>query len=196
MTALLPYVLPLIVTVRLSPSDNAYFYIAWTLAGLLRSITPAVSLSLFAEGVHRPDEIGAMARSALRIIGAILLPGLVAIVAVGGTLLSALGPAYAHHGVGLLRITALASIPAAVYGVYGSMLRAQGRLTTVALLFLGDSVGTVVISWFLLPVLGISGVGWAFLATQGCGCVYAVLAWRKATSPKRLQSGPHQKEAQ
>ena len=152
-------------------------------------------MSLFAEGVHRPDEVGAMARSAIRIIGAILVPGLVAILAVGGTLLSAFGPAYADHGVGLLRITVLASIPDAVICVYASILRAQGRLTSVALLYLGISFGTLVMSWLLLPVIGISAVGWAFLAMQLCGCVYVVLDRRKQTSPKRLQSGRDHKEA-
>jgi O-antigen/teichoic acid export membrane protein len=171
-----PYLLPVLVTVRLSTSDNAYFFTAWSLAGLILVVAPAVSLSLFAEGVHRPDEVGAMARSAFRIIGAILVPGLVAILAVGGTLLSAFGPAYADHAVGLLRITVLASIPQAVTSVYVGILRAQGRLTTVGLMSLSISFGILVMSWLLLPVLGISAVGWAYLAMQSCAaCVYVVL---------------------
>ena len=55
------------------------------MAGLLLIVAPSVSTSLFAEGVHRPDEIGALARSAFRIIGAILVPGLVSIFILGGT---------------------------------------------------------------------------------------------------------------
>ena len=192
---LLPYLLALLVAARLSPGDNAYFNTAWTLGALFLIVSPSVSTSLFAEGVHRPDEVGAMARSAFRIIGAILVPGLVAILAVGGTLLSAFGPAYADHAVGLLRITVLASIPQAVTWVYVGVLRAQGRLTTVALLSLGISFGTLVMSWLLLPVMGLSAVGWAFLAMQLCGCVYVVLDRRKRTSPERLESGRHHKEA-
>jgi O-antigen/teichoic acid export membrane protein len=192
---LLPYLLVLLVTARLSPSDNAYFYIAWTLAGMLLIVSPAVSTSLFAEGVCRPGEVGTLARSAFRIIGAIVVPGLVAVLAVGRTVLSVFGPAYADHGVGLLRITVLAAIPHAVTCVYASILRAQGRLTTVGLLYLGISIGTLVISWLLLPVLGISAVGWAFLAMQLCGAVYVVLHWRIQTSPKRLHSRIYRREA-
>ncbi len=184
---LMPYLLTLIVTERLSTSDNAYFYTAWTLAGLILIVAPAFSMSLFAEGVHRPDEIGAMARSAFRIIGAILVPGLVAIFAVGGTLLSAFGPAYADHGVGLLRLTVLTSIPGAVNSVYMAILQAQGRLTSVALLSNGISFGTVVMSWFLLPVIGISAVGWALLAMQLCGCVYVVLHRRKDAAKTAIE---------
>jgi len=185
---LLPYLLPLLVTIRLSESDNAYFYTAWTLAGLVSIVTSSVSMSLFVEGVHRPDEIGAVARSATRIIGALLVPGLLAILAVGGTLLSTFGPAYADHGIGLLRITVLASIPDAVTCVYGNVIRAQGRLTTAALVGLGMSFGTLVTSWLLLPVIGISAVGWAFLAMRLCGCAWVIFDRRKQTSPKRLEA--------
>jgi O-antigen/teichoic acid export membrane protein len=192
---LLPYLLPVLVTVRLSASDNAYFFTTWMLAGLFLVVSPAVSQSLFAEGMHRPDEVDAMARSAMKIIGAILVPGLFAILAVGGTLLSAFGPAYADHAVGLLRITVLASVPDAVTNVYVGVLRVQGRLTSAAILNLGMGLGILVMSWLLLPVIGVSAVGYAFLAMQLCGCVYVVFDWRKHMSPKPLQSGRHQKEA-
>jgi O-antigen/teichoic acid export membrane protein len=188
-SGLLPYLLVLLVTGLLSPSDNAYFYIAWTLGGMLLIVAPAVSTSLFAEGVHQPEKLGATARSAFRIIGAILLPGLVAILVVGRIVLSGFGQAYADHGLGLLRITVLALIPHAVICVYVSVLRARGKLTAAGLLYLSISVGTLVISGLLLPVIGISAVGWAFLTMQLCGCVYAVLDWHNQTSPKGLKCG-------
>jgi O-antigen/teichoic acid export membrane protein len=186
---LLPPALPLLVTERLSTSDNAYFVMTWTLAAFLFGLSPAVATALFAEGMHRPGELGAIARSAFKITGAILLPGAVVTLAVGATLLSMLGPAYAAHGVGLLRILVLASIPAAVIQVYAGVVSARGRLKTVAWLYLAMSIGTLVMSWLLLPEMGIGAVGWAYLAMQLCGCVYAALDWRKHTSPKPLQSG-------
>ena len=191
---LLPYLLPLLVTVRLSSRDNAYFFAAWMLAGLFLIVSPALSQSLFAEGAHRPDEVEAMARSAIKITGAILLPGLVAILAVGGTLLSAFGPAYAHEGVGLLQIAALASIPHAVTNVYVSVLRVRGRLSSAALLNLGMGLGTLAMSWLLLPVLGISAVGCAFLAMQLCGCVYVALDMHEHMSAKPVRSGGRYEE--
>jgi O-antigen/teichoic acid export membrane protein len=178
----------LLVTARLSASENAYFFTTWMLAGLFLVVAPAVSQSLFAEGMHRPDEVDTMSRSAIRIIGAILLPGLVAILAVGGTLLTAFGPAYADHAVGLLRITVLASIPDAVTNVYVGVLRVQGRLTAAALLMLAIGLGTLVISWLLLPVIGISAVGCAFLAMQLCGCVYVAVDRRRQASPQQVQN--------
>jgi O-antigen/teichoic acid export membrane protein len=186
---LLPYLLPLIVTVRLSARDNAYFYTTWMLVALFLVIAPAFSNNVFAEGMHRPDEIGALARSAFKIIGTILVPGLVTILVLGGTLLSVFGHTYTGHAVGLLRLAVLASIPDAVVHVYVAVLRVEARLAAAASLLLGIGIGTVVISWFLLPVMGISAVGCAFLVMQLCGCVYVVLDWRRQRSRVRVQNG-------
>ncbi|ORW38331.1 hypothetical protein AWB90_23880 [Mycobacterium paraense] len=186
---LLTYLLPLIVTVRLSASENAYFYTTWMLAALFLVIAPAFSNNLFAEGMHRPEELGALARSAFKIMGAIMVPGLVAILVLGGTMLSAFGHSYSGHAVGLLRLVVLASIPDAVVHVYVGVLRAEARLVAAASLLVGIGIGTVVISWFLLPVIGISAVGYAFLATQLCGCAYVVVDWRRRVSGARAHSG-------
>ena len=115
---LLPYVLPVLVTVRLSTRDNAYFYTTWMMAGVFLIISPALSQSLFAEGMHNPHELRVKARSALMHIGAILLPSVVVGFLAGGTLLRLFGLVYAHHAVGLFRIVLLASIPDAVTNVY------------------------------------------------------------------------------
>lgn len=170
--ALLPCILPVLVTARLSARDNAYFFSTWMVAGVFLIISPALSVSLFAECAHSPNELDEKARSALVIMGAILIPCIVGVLALGGLLLSAFGPAYEHHALGLLRIVLFASIPDAVTNVYVAVLRVRGRLAAAAGLNIGMGVGTVALSWLLLPALGISAVGWAFLAMQLCGCVY------------------------
>jgi O-antigen/teichoic acid export membrane protein len=180
--AFLPYIVPLLVTARLSASDNAYFYTTWMMAGIFLIISPAVSLSLFAEGAHSPHELLRKARAALGVIGAIIAPCLVGVFLVGGIMLSAFGPVYERHGVGLLRIVLVASIPDAVTNVYVAILRVQGRLAVAAALNVGMGLGIVGLSWLLLPSMGISSVGWAFLIMQSCGCVFvAIDLLRKST---------------
>jgi O-antigen/teichoic acid export membrane protein len=144
--------------------------------------------------MHRPEELGALARSAFKTIGAILVPCLVAILILGGTLLSTFGHAYTDNAVGLLRLAVLASIPDAVTNLYVAVLRVETRLTVAASLNLTIGTGTLVISWFLLPLIGISAVGWAFLAMQLCGCVFVVIDWRRKRSRTRVQNGGHRKE--
>jgi O-antigen/teichoic acid export membrane protein len=185
--ALLPYLLPVVVTTRLSSSDNAYFYTTWMMAGIFLIIAPAVSQSLFAEGVHNPHELTVKARSALGMISAILVPGIVAIFLLGGPLLSAFGPAYEQHASGLLRLVLLASIPDALTQVYVAVLRVEQRLRTAAALNLGMGTGTVLLSWTLLPRLGINAVGWSFLVMQLCGCAFVTYDLLR---PRRLPAGP------
>ena len=96
--------------------------------------------------------------------------------------MSAFGPAYEHHGVGLLRIVLIASIPDAINNVYVALLRVQGRLAVGATLNVGMGLGIVVLSWIFLPSLGISAVGWAFLAMQSCGCIFVALDLNRASS--------------
>ena len=193
-TALLPYLLPLVVTARLSLTQNAYFYTTWMLGGIFLIIAPAVSQSLFAEGAHNPQELYAKARSALGFIFALLTPFVLVVFVLGGPLLSTLGTAYEHHAIGLLRIVLLSSIPDAIMNVYISVLRVQGRLTTAAGLSLGIGVGIVGISWVLLPVLGIDAVGWAFLAMQTCGCFFMVVDVLSSSSLARAASFLRDKE--
>jgi O-antigen/teichoic acid export membrane protein len=192
--ALLPYLLPLLVTARLSLTENAYFYTTWMLGGIFLIIAPAVSQSLFAEGVHNPEELHLKARSALGFIALILTPFVVGVFAMGGILLSAFGSAYEHHAIGLLRIVLLASIPDAIMNVYISVLRVQGRLITAAGLSLGIGLGIVALSWTLLPVLGINAVGWAFLAMQTCGCIFMVLDLLRSSSLARAAAFLRYKE--
>lgn len=180
--ALLPYVLSVLVTVRLSSGDNAYFYTTWMMAGIFLIIAPAVSLSLFAEGVHDPHDLRMKARSALAIIGVILVPGALAVLVMGGTMLSAFGTAYEHHAVGLLQIVLFASFPDAITNVYLAVLRVRGRLGAAAGLSMGMGVGTVGLSWALLPSLGISAVGWAFLMMQLGGCLFVILDLRRRSA--------------
>ena len=69
----------------------------------------------------------------------------------------------------------LSSIPDAVVNVYIAVLRVRNRLVAAAGLSVFMGIGIVVLSWALLPVLGINAVGWAFLAMQLCGCAFVVL---------------------
>jgi O-antigen/teichoic acid export membrane protein len=192
--ALLPYIVPLLVTERLSPSDNAYFYTTWMMAGIFLIISPAVSLSLFAEGAHSPHELLRKARAALGVIGTIIAPCLVGVFLVGGIMLSAFGPAYEHHGVGLLRIVLVASIPDAVTNVYVAMLRVQGRLAVAAALNVGMGLGIVALSWLFLPPIGISAVGWSFLVMQSCGCVFVAIDLLRRSTTRREVGVPDRAE--
>lgn len=174
-TGLAPYILPVIVTTRLSPGDNAYFYTTWMLAGLLFVVSDAVAQSLFAEGMHSKGNVTPVARSATKLIGAFLITGIVGVLAFGSSVLATFGPEYAHRGTTLLQIAVLASLPDALTNVYVGVLRIEGRLVVAAVMNLAMGVGTLAVTWYLLPRLGITAVGWAFLAAQFGGCLFVAI---------------------
>ncbi len=188
--AMLPYLLPVIVTARLTASDNAYFYTTWMTAGIFLIISPALGQSLFAEGAHDSESLNHGARTALGTIGAILVPSIVVLLIAGGWLLSIFGPAYERHGLTLLRIVLFASIPDAITNVYVSVLRVRGRLAVAASLNLIMGLGILGLSWSLLPILGISAVGWAFLGMQTAGVAFVAFDIRRQATRVGVESKP------
>ena len=173
---LLPtYVLPILVTVRLSATDNAYFYTAWMLGSVFFMISPAVAASLFAEGAHSPSALRRQVGHATVTIAALLVPCMALFVVAGGWVLSLFGSGYQHHATELLVLLAVSALPDAVTNVYVSVCRVQRRLTNAAILNGAMAVSALTMSWFLLPRIGIAGVGWAWLSAQTAGAAYVII---------------------
>lgn len=183
--ALPPLLLPLLVTARLSARDNAYFYTTWMMCGILLVISPAIARSLFAEGVHSPGGLRRSTRSALAILCFLLVPGMVVFLLVGGILLSTFGHEYAQHSILLLRLIVLSAVPDAITNLYVSVLMVERRVARAAYLNVGMGFGTIVVSWVLLPSVGVAAVGWAWLAMQLAGCLMVAIDFvRRHGGPK------------
>lgn len=165
------YLLPVFVAIRLSATDNAYFYTTWMMCSVFFMVSPSVATALFSEGSRTVSNIMAKARSSLKIISLLLAPILVVFLLGGHYLLSLFGSNYPQHGSVLLILLAVSAGPDAVTNIYVSLLRVQGRLQSAALLNLGMATITLVLAWFLLPTLGIAGAGWAWLIGQSAGSV-------------------------
>jgi len=167
------FLLPVFVTMRLSATDNAYFYTAMRLGDFFFMGSSAVAVSLFAEGSHVADDLQRKVRSSAVIIGILLCPAMLICFLGGRYILLLFGPDYAQHGLPLLMILTIAAVPDAVTNVYVSVLRVHGRLRHAALLNLGMALLTLALAWMLLPTLGIVGAGWAFLIAQSAGSLVA-----------------------
>jgi O-antigen/teichoic acid export membrane protein len=167
------YLLPVVVSVRLSPADNAYYYTTSRLGDFILSASSAVAISLFAEGSHMADDLPRKLSSSTRILAILLGPAMLFCFLGGYYLLLVFGPNYAQHGLLLLRIDVISAVPDAITNIYVSVLRIQGRLRLAALLNLSMAALTLALSWILLPVLGIAGQGWAYLISAGAGSLIA-----------------------
>lgn len=167
------FLLPVVVTVRLSPIDNAYFYTADRVGSFFFMASIAVSMSLFAEGSHAAHDLSRKVRSSASIIGMIFVPAMLVCLFGGRYILLLFGLGYAEHGLLLMRIIAVSAVPDAITNIYLSVLRVQERLRFAAILNLGMGGLTLVLAWILLPHLGIATVGWAFLIAQAIGSLVA-----------------------
>lgn len=171
-------VLPLVIVNLLGPEQNAYFYVAWTIAGLLLAIPAAVSASLFVEGSHFDAPLETNVRRSYRFIYLILAPSIVVIMLAGKWLLLAFGEAYSANAITLLWLLALSSIFHGITSAYYSVLRVQGRVAELVVIYLFIAVAVLGASYFMLPLTGIVGVGYAWLGAQALVGIYVLLAMK------------------
>lgn len=165
------YLLPALVAARISATDYAYFYTAWMLGTVFSLISPAVAITLFAEGAHTGADIGRKARSAALLTGMFLAPAMLATLIGGRFVLSSFGPNYAERGIVLVVFLVASAVPDALTNLYVSVLRVRRRLIHAAALNLGMAAVTLTLAWFLLPTLGIAGAGVAWFVGQVSGTV-------------------------
>jgi len=162
-------ILPLMVVGLLGSSDGAYFYMAWFLGYMLNSASLSLSMSLFAEGSNNPGALRALSRNAVAAGLTLAALGAAFLLLLADRLLLVFGRDYATEGATLLRIMALAALPAAVVNVYLGVLRVTKRVGELMIIAAVVGVTTVALSAALLPVMGLAGAGVGYGLGQGLG---------------------------
>ncbi|MGE2731543.1 lipopolysaccharide biosynthesis protein [Mycolicibacterium vaccae] len=159
-------VVPLIVVAQVGPAANAYFQIAWQFVSALY-LTIHLAVSPFvAEAAAHPDKIPELTRRAVAMLLGIACVGGAGLVLVAPPLLSLIGPEYRSGSADLLLLAAL-FIPLSVVGAaYDGFARVQRRLRlqlAMTFVWTGTVIGG---SLILTRHLGVTGVGWAYLAAE------------------------------
>lgn len=167
---LVPYVLPILVVVRMSTQANAYFYLTWSVGAIFFMVSPAISTALFAEGSHGENLKHNVMLSA-RFTAVVLGPAILVTVIFSHQILTIFGLKYAEHGSTLLVLLAFAAIPDAITNIAVSVLRVRNQLLSAAYLNLSMAAIAVGLSWLLLPHFGILAPGIAWTAGQSAGSV-------------------------
>jgi len=182
--------LPLLVIGLLGSTEAAYFYMAWFLGYLLTSASAFLALSLFAEGSRDPGALRVLSRNA--VVGGLTVAtlGAIFLLFLGDKLLLAFGQDYATEGATLLRIMALAALPAAVVNVYLGALRVTKQVRELVIIAGVVAVTTVGLSCALLPVMGLAGAGVGHGLGQGLGLVIILsrlLTTSEGTTTERVR---------
>ena len=100
------------------------------------------------------------------------LPLHVIVLAAGEEILGLFGPAYAHHGIHLLWVLTIASIPDAITNLYVPVLRVRGRLRAAGTLTMSMAGVALAGAWLAAPGGGLTGIGLAWLAAQSLGSAW------------------------
>ena len=171
-------VLPLMVVNLLGAGQNAYFYITWIIATLLFSIPSAVAQSLFAEGAHFREELWSNVTRSLKFVFIILVPAVILALLFGNWVLLLFGEGYSESGLQLFRILCVSSLFIGVIRVYTGTLRVEDRMRELAFIYGFRAAATLVGSYFVMPIYGMVGIGYVWLAVHAVICLYAILAMR------------------
>jgi O-antigen/teichoic acid export membrane protein len=182
-------ILPLVVVGLLGSTEAAYFYMAWFSGYLLTSASAYLALSLFAEGSYDPGALPVLSRNAVAGALAVATVGALFLLLLGDRLLLAFGRDYATEGATLLRLVALAALPAAVVNVYLGALRVRRQVGELVIIAGAVAVTTVALSSALLPVMGLAGAGVGNGLGQGLGLAIVLgrlLTTVEGTMPQRM----------
>jgi len=171
-----PLILPVLVTVLLSATTNAWFYVSWSLASIGNIISAALTTVLYAASSAQPALLARKIRLTLSL--AFVATILVSCVLLFATkqVLSLFGHSYAEQAAWSLRILALESFPFLIKNHYVAVARVQGRVAHATLFTIASGsleLGGAALGAYLG---GLSGLGLGWLAAV---CVEAMLMSRR-----------------
>jgi O-antigen/teichoic acid export membrane protein len=125
-------IIPVLVTLVVSPAANAVFYASWTISGFMKILPVHLSIVLFAVIVADPQVMARKLRFTLRLSLLIGLPGL-ALLGIGAHLLLGLfGARYARAGTVALWLLLVGYLPCIPKVHYMAVCRASGHIARAA----------------------------------------------------------------
>jgi O-antigen/teichoic acid export membrane protein len=130
------WLLPLLVTVILSPQQNARFYVAMLLANFIAIVGKSGTFTLYIVGARNPQELWRHMRLTLAIAGSVSVIGTIVFSLGGQYLLGAFGPTYAT-AYPALAVLAVSCLPLAVKDHWIAVRRVQGTVGIAAVVGVG-----------------------------------------------------------
>ncbi|MGW6692156.1 lipopolysaccharide biosynthesis protein [Rhodococcus sp. NPDC054953] len=172
--ALAPLMLPLIVVTRLGADANAHFAIAWSLVSAVL-VLMTMLMGPYVSGVAAdPDRVRELTRRFLLVLAAVTAGAVVLFAILGPVLLDVVGAEYAETGTPLLRLAAVAVLPASIAFAYTAIARVRRRLTLAITVQIGNAALILGLSVALIGDHGLAAMGLAYLVAESASA--AVLA--------------------
>jgi O-antigen/teichoic acid export membrane protein len=180
-----PRLIPVLVTVVVSASANASFYVAWMLASFLFMVPSSLSVVLFAMASAAPEVVAEKLRFVLRLSLIIGIPAMAVLAFSGQLVLKLFGATYAHQATIPLLLLLLTYIPGLPKVQYIAVCRATGRVgraTIVLSVAACLDVASVVVGG---KIGGLDGVALGYLIMQVVEGLYTAPTVLRAASIRR-----------
>jgi O-antigen/teichoic acid export membrane protein len=181
---------PIAVAVAVGPGMNAYFYMAWTVGGVLDLLAINMAMSLTVEGAFDSATLAANCRAALRRMMVLLVPVAFTVALLAPIALGFFGPHYATYGAPILILLSLATLPKALTELYLGALRAQSRTRLIAVIQVARAVLLLGLALALTRTMGLVGAGVAALASQSAIALVIAPALRRVLVAGRATALP------
>ncbi len=156
--------LPLLVTLVVSPQANASFYVAWMLTSFLSAVPWHLSTVLFAVAAAEPESVPRKLRFSLKMSLYIGIPGMLVLCLGAKFALGIFGPGYAREATFPLWLLTLSYIPTLPKNFYIAVARARGYISRAAVLLTAFAVLELVGAAVGGKIDGLKGVSVAILA--------------------------------
>lgn len=158
----------------------AYYYIVFGIVSLLFMIPESISTSLFVEGSNGQSLKKTVIQS-LVIIFLLLTPIALFFYLCGSLILGFIGQDYVAGGSGVFTLMIFASFFVVVNNIYFAIKRIQKDTKEITLLSGIIFVLLIGLAYLLIPVLGIEGIGYAWIISYGIGALIIIIqVFRKA----------------
>jgi O-antigen/teichoic acid export membrane protein len=158
--------LPLLVTMVVSPEANAAFYVAWMLTSFLGAVPWHLSTVLFAVAAADPSQVPRKLRFSLKMSLYAGIPGMLVLGLGARYILAIFGPSYAQTATFPLLLLTLSYIPSLPRNFYIAVARAKGYVSRAAVVLTTSAVLQLSTATLAGQLDGLKGVSIAILATN------------------------------
>ncbi len=170
-----PTLLPLLVMHYLGAAEAAYYYMAFTIAGVLYTIAYASMQSVFAEGSHDELSIHTHIAKAAKLIVILLVPAALVTAVLSHFLLAIFGHEYVTGANTLLQLFALGALPVAIYSALGAIFKITKNLHGIVMMNIAYAITIIGFSFALVPTWGLSAIGWGWVIGNIVACSIGAL---------------------
>ena len=182
--------IPLLVIGILGATQNAYFYIPFTIVMTMEILIDSGVTALTVEGSFAASRLRELTVSLGRRLLIMVGPLVVGLVVFAPLVLLFFGRDYAAHGTTVLRLLALASVLRGAIWVFVGVCRVQGRAVFIFFESLATSVLAVVLIAFGAREWGLNGVALGWLAANVVVAVFCLpFFWRFIRHPRVRDDG-------